>query len=116
MADVADPERQLETRCAHALVSGQPGVVHQQVQRQAAREENAGALLHRRQIGQIQRQELGARAAAALRRDVGQHRPGSFFRTAGQEHMGALQGELRGGDPADAGVGAGDQGDPAGSA
>jgi hypothetical protein len=110
---MADAEGQLETGCREPLLAGQPGVVDQQVQRQLAGVEGLRALAHAVQVAEVQRDEFGPGRAAAALGDFVEHLGGLARVAAGQKHVVAAQRQLHRGDAADAGVGAGDEGDPA---
>mgnify|MGYP007060373703 CR=1 FL=1 len=110
---MADPEGQLEAGGGEPLLPTQPGVVDQHMQRKPARVEGLRALAYAAQVAQVQRDELGPGGATAALRNLAQHFVGLAGIAAGQEDVPALQRQFDGGDPPDAGVGAGDQGDPA---
>ena len=112
MPQVVDPESQLETLPGQAAGSREPGVVDQAMQRQAARQKRVGAVPNRSERAKVQRQEFQLAAARMVAKLIDQ-RLRALGGAAGQEDMGASLGERQGGDPADSGIGPGDQCDAA---
>jgi hypothetical protein len=111
VADMADPEGQLEAGGGEPLLPTQPGVVDQHMQRKPARVEGLHALAHAGQVAQVQRDELGPGGATAALGDLAQHRGRLAGISASQKDVEPLQRQFDGGDAPDAGVCAGDQGD-----
>ena len=70
MPYMAHAKHQFKARRGQAFLARQARIVYQQVQRQIARQEGGRALVHRRQVAQIQRQKFGLGRASRAARDV----------------------------------------------
>jgi hypothetical protein len=112
MAHVVDAECQFETRRGEAARAGQAGVVDQQMQRQATRQERICALAHRGEVAQVQRQRFHLLIATGGT-DCVQRRLGAGGAAAGKKHMCTAPRQFSRRDQADPGIGARDQGNTA---
>jgi hypothetical protein len=98
--EVVDPEGQLEAVPGQAALPGNPGVVDEHVQRLAQGAELLRAPPHRREVGQVERQERDL-VVPGLRPDAGRGCLALGARPAGQVDAAAPGGELVRGGAAD---------------
>lgn len=104
---------EFESRSRQSASAGQPGVIDQQMQRQITRQKILGAAPHRCEIAQVQRQCLDLRIAAGGAYLLERALCGVGV-AAGDEDPRSARGQFARRDQADAGVGAGHQGNLAG--
>ncbi len=108
MAQVVDPEHQLEAILGQAPLATDPGVVDQDVQLLAGRQEGLRAGPYRNQVGQVERQEADILIAGGGD-DASDGGLAFLRRPAGDVHPSATRRQRPRGSQADPGIGAGHQ-------
>jgi hypothetical protein len=115
VAQVVGAELELEALGGHPPFrqAHHPGVVDQHIQSVVAGQDVVGQPVNGVQVGQIEGHHLDPRHGGGGQ-DALMRGPAALGVAAGQQHGGALGGQLEGGVVADAGVGAGDEHGPSG--
>ena len=110
MPKVIHPESHLKALAGLPLVTGQAGVVDQQVQRQLTCQKQCRTFAHRVQVVKLQRQEKRFVGCFRVGVNLVDHRLCALCRAPCQKHCEASLCQAQSGDAANADIGAGDEG------